>query len=413
MTAAISLSGVGKRYRLTNDGGLLVGRMVAIGLGRRRRTDLWALRDVTLSCARGETLGVIGRNGSGKTTLLKLLAGVSAPTVGHLRVEGTIAPLIGVGVGFDPELTGRENVLANGQILGMSRRRVAAELDEIVAFSELEEFLDVPVKFYSSGMFLRLGFAVAIQVQPDVLLVDEILAVGDIGFQAKCMEKMTELQSAGTTIVVVTHNMPTLHRMCARTVVLSHGLVSFDGPTESAISAYHDLLQADGARRNEAGVAQPDGLGPVPFTGGANVTCSVVDAVGQPTRQAAAGEPISVRVSASFSSPVRDPVVGIAVELQGVGALYMCHLSPGDYRGDHGPDAPLDFTVTIDNPLLPGSFHVVGVVLDEGARHELGRSRSELFAVTSRVDARGLVDLGARFSVGGHEFSPRQLRLTQ
>jgi ABC-type polysaccharide/polyol phosphate transport system ATPase subunit len=387
--------------------------MLAIGLGRRRRTDLWALRDVTLSCERGATLGVIGRNGSGKTTLLKLLAGVSAPTEGRLRVEGSIAPLIGVGVGFDTELTGRENALANGQLLGMSKRRIESELDEIVAFSELDEYLDVPVKFYSSGMFLRLGFAVAIQVRPEVLLVDEILAVGDIGFQAKCMARMAELRDNGTTVVVVTHNMPTLHQMCARTLVLSHGRVVFDGPTESAISAYHDLLHADGAARNEAGVAQTEGIGPVPFVGGARVRCEVVDDSGHPTRQAAAGDPIRIRVSAEFDRPVARPVVGIAVELQGVGALYMCHLRPGDYDGAHGPGVPLDFTVRVANPLLPGSFHVVGVVLDEDGRHELGRSASELFAVTSRVDARGLVDLDAHFTVGGREYAPRQLRLTQ
>jgi len=411
VTAAITLDGVGKRYRLTNDEGLLVKRVLAVGLGRRRRTDLWALRDISFSCAEGDTLGVIGRNGSGKTTLLQLLAGVSAPTVGRVRVVGTIAPLIGVGVGFNPELTGRENVFANGQILGMTKHRIARELEEIVAFSEIEAFLDVPVKFYSSGMFLRLAFAVAIHVRPEVMLVDEVLAVGDLAFQIKCLDRMAELQAAGATIVVVTHNMPTLHRMCRRTIVLDHGVVAFDGLTDEAISIYHDILHLEGAQRNAFDIPESDDGRSVPFVGGATVTCEVIDDSGLPTRVTKSGDALRIRVRVSFDAPVSNPVVGLSVELQGLGSVYMAHLQPGDYRGEHGPDAPLEAVAELENPLLAGSFHVVAVVLDDG-HHELGRSTSELFAVTSAAGASGLVNLGARFTIDGRELLPRQLRLT-
>jgi hypothetical protein len=227
------------------------------------------------------------------------------------------------------------------------------------------------------------------------------------------MDRMADLQRAGTTIVVVTHNMPTLHRVCDRAIVLRQGEMAFDGGTDEAISVYHELMHREGARRNEAGVAEADALGPVPFTGGARVSCEVIDAEGRPTRQAVSGEELALRMRVEFEADTRNPVVGVAVELQGVGAVYMCHLQPADYVGDHGPGRPLDFTVHLDNPLLAGTFQVVGVVFDEGGRHELGRSASELFAITSKADARGLVDLGARFTIDGRELRPRQLRLAR
>ncbi len=199
---------------------MLVKRLVQPWRWRPRRTETWALRDLDLQIERGETVGVIGRNGSGKTTLLRLLSGVSAPTTGRLRVAGSIAPLIGVGVGFHPELTGRENVFVNGRLLGMSERQLRDRYDAIVDFSEIGDAIDMPVKYYSSGMFLRLGFSVAIHTDPEILLVDEILAVGDIAFQLKCLERMREVQARGTTIVVVTHNLHSLDQIAPRTVVL-------------------------------------------------------------------------------------------------------------------------------------------------------------------------------------------------
>ncbi len=182
--SAIVAEGLGKRFRQYRDRGSLLARALRRG-STRDVQDIWALRDVDFTVERGGTLGIIGRNGSGKTTLLRLLSGVSGPSEGRLRIEGRIAPLIGIGVGFNRELTGRENVRVNGRLLGMSSEEVDATFDQIVAFAELEEFIDLPVKFYSSGMFLRLAFSVAIHTNPDVLLVDEILAVGDVGCQFK------------------------------------------------------------------------------------------------------------------------------------------------------------------------------------------------------------------------------------
>ncbi|MHB8467786.1 MAG: ABC transporter ATP-binding protein, partial [Acidimicrobiales bacterium] len=240
MTPQISVEGVGKRFVKYEDTPTIVGRIP--WPGRTRRSTLWALRGATFDVAPGESVGVIGRNGSGKSTLLRMLAGVTAPTEGRVRIAGRVAPLIAVGVGFHPELTGRENVYVNGTVLGLAKDEIDARFDDIVRFAEIKPFIDTPVKFYSSGMFVRLGFAVSVLAEPDVLLVDEVLAVGDINFQLRCFDRMAELQARGTTIVVVSHNLNAVRNMCRRTIVIHDAEMRFDGETNDAISLYHDLL---------------------------------------------------------------------------------------------------------------------------------------------------------------------------
>jgi lipopolysaccharide transport system ATP-binding protein len=238
---AISLHGVGKRYTKYDDTPTLASGLMR-AWSRTKRSDLWAVENVDLEVRPGEALGVMGRNGSGKSTLLQMLCGVTSPTRGNLTIRGRIAPLISVGVGFHPELTGRENVFVNGSILGLKRTEIARRLDEIVAFSEIESFIDTPVKFYSSGMFVRLGFSVAAHVEPDVLLIDEVLAVGDLGFQIKCFEHMNRLLEKGTTIVLVSHNLTAIQRLCPRAIVMIGGHKTFDGPADDAVSAFHKSL---------------------------------------------------------------------------------------------------------------------------------------------------------------------------
>lgn len=237
--AAIELDGIAKRYWQIKERSLV---RALIPLGGANRSELWALRDVNLRIGKGETVGIIGHNGAGKSTLLRLLAGVSQPTAGTLAIRGRIAPLLSVGVGFHLEMTGRENVFVNGMLLGLTRAEIKSRFDEIVAFAGLSDFIDTPVKFYSSGMFMRLGFSVAVQVDPDVLIVDEVLAVGDIAFQLRCLERMRDLQRSGTTIVFVSHHLHAIHLLCPRTVVVHHGRIDFDGATEPAIARYHKLL---------------------------------------------------------------------------------------------------------------------------------------------------------------------------
>jgi ABC-type polysaccharide/polyol phosphate transport system ATPase subunit len=237
----IRLEGVGKKYVQRTDAPSLLGR-TREALGSSTRQDFWALRGVDLEVQPGERVGVVGANGSGKTTLLSLLAGVTAPTEGRVRVGGRVSPLIAVGVGFDAELTGRENVRVNATVLGLTATQVDARFDEIVDFSGVEDFLDVPVKFYSSGMLVRLGFAVATAVEPDVLLVDEVLAVGDVAFQARCDARMSEIAAQGTTVVVVSHNLGGIRALCPRSLLVSKGSVLLDGPTPDVLDRYLDVL---------------------------------------------------------------------------------------------------------------------------------------------------------------------------
>ncbi len=244
----IKISGVGKRFVLGESAGHDTLRdHLAAGLrrivGRKKATqpvtEHWALRDVSFDVNEGEVVGIIGHNGAGKSTLLKILSQISEPTEGEIRIRGRIASLLEVGTGFHPELSGRENIYLNGAILGMTHTEIRAKFDEIIAFAEVEKFLDTPVKRYSSGMYVRLAFAVAAHLDPEILVVDEVLAVGDAAFQAKCLEKMgNAARYGGRTILFVSHNMQALRSLCSRAVLLQHGHVVKIGDTASVLNHY-------------------------------------------------------------------------------------------------------------------------------------------------------------------------------
>jgi lipopolysaccharide transport system ATP-binding protein len=257
------VEGLGKRYRLgsgVGDDRLLTerlqhvllaplrlarrGRLASrpsnLSVGRRSDEELWALRGVSLEIARGEAVGLIGPNGAGKSTLLKLLSRITLPTEGRITLRGRVATLLEVGTGFHPELSGRENIFINGAILGMRRREIEASFDEIVDFSGVERFIDTPVKRYSSGMYVRLAFAVAAHLQPEILLVDEVLAVGDADFQRKCLGKMREASEGGRTVVLVSHNMVAVQRLCSRVFVIDKGRLVMEGTAAEAVGAYLD-----------------------------------------------------------------------------------------------------------------------------------------------------------------------------
>jgi ABC-type polysaccharide/polyol phosphate transport system ATPase subunit len=212
---------------------------------RARGVDVWALRDVSFAVEPGSAVGLVGRNGSGKTTLLRLLSGIVKPTSGQVAVGGLVGSLLELGAGFHPDLTGRENVYLNGSIHGLRRAAIREKLDEIVTFAGLEEFIDLPVRTYSSGMYMRLGFAIASHIEADVLLLDEVFAVGDEAFQRKCFGKIFEFKQRGGTIVFVSHDAGAVERLCDRAVLLSGGLVAFDGPTHEAVVAYRRLLAGE------------------------------------------------------------------------------------------------------------------------------------------------------------------------
>ncbi len=393
---AIEVSGLGKAYLQEQEEALLVRRLNP--LRRRSREQMWALRDITFRADRGETVGIIGRNGSGKTTLLRMLSGVSAPTTGRLAVRGRVAPLIGVGVGFHPELTGRENVQVNGRLLGLTGQQVRDRYDDIVAFSEIEAFIDTPVKYYSSGMFLRLAFAVAIHTEPEIFVLDEILAVGDLAFQLKCNERMREIQERGTTIVVVTHNLQMLSRLAPRAIVLSHGEMVYDGAVEGALGAYHEVMQSEEASWDSRATALLEQGATPRFSGGASVKVGVR---GDHSRHLRTGDPLVLDVEVTFSQQVEGPLLGIMVAALGKGAVFTTHAQPGEYAGTHGPDRPLSATITMDNRLLDGTYEVTVGVYDGAGTAMIGTSRAELFYVGSTSRGQGVVDLAPRIEIDG------------
>jgi lipopolysaccharide transport system ATP-binding protein len=232
---------VSKRYRIHHESEEESARNPLLRKARRLlgwRQDFWALRDVSFEVKRGEALGIIGSNGAGKSTILKLVSSITAPTNGEITICGRLAALIEVASGFHPELTGRENAYLNGALLGMQRREITKKLDSIVDFAGVSQFIDTPVKRYSSGMYLRLGFAIAAHLDPDILLLDEVLAVGDAAFQIKCMQRIRKLKQGGTTILFVSHNLSSVETLCDRVLLVDHGQIHSSGPPRDVIAEY-------------------------------------------------------------------------------------------------------------------------------------------------------------------------------
>ena len=313
---------VSKRYRIYRESADEAGGPAALRKVRRLWSgwqDFWALRDVSFEVERGEALGIIGQNGAGKSTILKLLYNITTPTKGEIRINGRLAALIEVASGFHPDLTGRENIYLNGALLGMKRREIAAKLDSIVDFAGVSAFIDTPVKRYSSGMYLRLGFAIAAHLEPDILLLDEVLAVGDADFQAKCIARINELRKSGTTIVFVSHNLGAVESLCDRVFLLRQGEVYKSGPARQVISDYEQMLTAMPA-------SAPTHLTTVSVAQEAEiVSVALMNAAGVRTTMFPAGDPVKVEVEYVAHSPLHD--VAIEVYFYSVYGNLHCHFS--------------------------------------------------------------------------------------
>jgi homopolymeric O-antigen transport system ATP-binding protein len=241
----LKLQDISKKYRIRRetDAGArssVLGKLLSI---RRRKEDFWALKHIDFEVPRGQALGIIGHNGAGKSTILKLLSRITTPTSGEIMINGRLSALIEVGSGFHPELTGRENIYLNGSILGMLRREITGKLESIVEFAELRQFIDTPVKRYSSGMYVRLGFSIAAHLDPDLLLLDEVLAVGDASFQRKCIDRILELKRKGTTIIFISHDLRAVQKLCDRVILLKHGEIEMDGEPAETIEFYQNSSQ--------------------------------------------------------------------------------------------------------------------------------------------------------------------------
>jgi ABC-type polysaccharide/polyol phosphate transport system ATPase subunit len=332
---------------------------VFVSRGRSGAREVRALNDVSLSVEPGGAVGLVGRNGSGKTTLLKLVSGIIKPTSGRVEATGRIASLLELGAGFHQDFTGRENVYLNGSIHGLSRARVREVMDEIVAFAELEQFIDLPVRTYSSGMYMRLGFSVAAHIQSDVLLLDEVFAVGDEQFQRKCFGKIAEFKNRGGTILFVSHDAQAVERLCDRAVLLRHGEVAFDGSTREAIAAYRRLLAAD---------TNPDELGAGLREWGSGeariVSAQVLDDDGDERTQFAAGEPATVRLLVASEAGVAPPRVSLELRDEGGLVLGAVAQETSLLGWDGGPgECELRFRLP-RLPLADGHFHLRLALLD-------------------------------------------------
>ena len=317
--SAISVDHVAKRYRRYRDRPQSIKRIVS-GRERSRYDDFWALDDVSLEVPQGTTFGLIGHNGSGKSTLLRMMAGIQRPTTGSVKLNGRVSALLELGAGFHPELSGRENIYLNGSILGLSKRNIDKSVADIIEFSGLGDFIDTPVKVYSSGMYVRLGFAVAVHVDPEILIIDEVIAVGDEEFQRRCLDHLYKLRKAGVTIVIVTHSMGMVDTMCNQAAWLDHGKLMAVGPANEVTRKY--LAMVNG-KENQAIVADIErGSAEHDFVEGGSrhgsreieiTSYELLDVNDGPIPAATTGETLKVRIWYDAHEPITDPVFGIAI----------------------------------------------------------------------------------------------------
>ncbi len=377
---AIQVQHLSKKYQIYKRPGDKLREV--LGLSRRPlHREFWALEDVNFEVDQGQTLGIIGQNGSGKSTLLQILAGIMRQTRGDCFVSGKVSALLELGSGFNPEFTGRENVFMNGAILGLDTHQMEQRFDAIASFAEIGNFLDQPVKTYSSGMFMRLAFAVAVNVDPDLLLVDEALAVGDLIFQHRCMHRMNHLRNSGKTIVFVTHDLGAVTKFCDRALLLDAGRLVEDGKPDTVVQKYRALIfererryggfGADAPDGDEAGVPLDEALMPLVRTipnidhrfGSGNATLlgiELLDERGRPVREVFGGEKIVVRISAQFNRDVPRPILGfylrdrLGVDISACNTAYEGHMLPAARSGQV---FTTDFNIALPH-LAIGSYSI-------------------------------------------------------
>ncbi len=389
----VRVSHLSKRFRLFHERNQSLKQSL---LNMRRSTyeDFWALRNISFDVERGETFGIIGHNGSGKSTLLKCLTKILEPDEGTVSVDGSISALLELGAGFHPELSGRENVFLNAAILGVSRKHVQERFDDIVEFSGLEQFIDTPVKNYSSGMFVRLGFAVAINVDPDVLIIDEVLAVGDAEFQAKCGDKIADFRERGKTIVLVTHAMTDVVRLCERAAWIDHGELRQIGPPGQITDAYMKTthqgrsVQYQNGMRWGSGEVQVESL-------------QLLGADEQPAQFAVSGAPHAIHVVLNAKEPVVGPEVVLSIFDRSNTLVTEVSTRTRGAEIDR-VDGRRAITLEIDAlPLVEGTYELSCAVIDQSGQREYDvRSRFVRFDVLKGVTGdAGLVTIGGRWNV--------------
>ena len=364
MTAAVQIDNVSKKFRIqTGRDKTLKGSLLNKRGHRTHTEEFWALRDVSFEIEQGSTFGIIGENGCGKSTLLKCLARILTPDTGSVSVNGSFSAMIELGAGFHPDLSGRENVYLNGSILGLNRKQIDTRFDEIVEFSGLEQFIDTPVRSYSSGMYVRLGFAIAMNIAPEVLFVDEVLAVGDENFQRKCFEKFADYRAAGRTVVIVSHGLGAMRSMCDTVAWIEDGRLRDIGDPAAIIDAYTGESQPDLVAGYDI-TAQRWGSGEIIVTRG-----ELLDRTGKSVRECRSGDDVTLRIHVEAKSPVREPALCLTVqrmdgaEITGPSSRDVS-MRVGTVEGKGWFDLHIP-----DLTLLPGAYEVVSSVRDHQLLH--------------------------------------------
>ena len=397
MTAALEFDNVAKCYQIGKGLPSLRG---AVGewLGAGPANLHWAVKDVSFAVHGGEALGVIGPNGAGKTTILKLLSRVTYPTHGAIRVNGRLSALIELGAGFHPDLTGRENIYLNGAILGMKRADIRKRFDAIVDFAGIDTYLDTPVKRYSSGMYARLGFAIAAHVDPEILLVDEVLAVGDYAFQQKCMARMAELRRNGASLILVSHNLESIRQVCDRGLVMYRGSAAFQGSAAEAVVAYSDIVR-QAARQAQLQPPGEDGLSTRVMTFEAEIAnVLLLDEAEQPASVLTSGRRAVACVDAVFHQDVQSPIFSFTVRTPDGRMVYD---TTTRWQGIVTPDFRAGDSVRVrfelDMTLLDGEYELGVDIASTTFSHYYDRlERAMSFAVRGHDGAQGIADLHAQ-----------------
>jgi ABC-type polysaccharide/polyol phosphate transport system ATPase subunit len=402
---AIRFDHVAKRFTLHRERPRSFQELFLNLLHLRRsslKEEYWALRDVSFEVEPGEMVGIIGANGAGKSTALKLISRIIEPTSGQIEVNGQIRALLELGAGFHPELTGRENIYLNGSILGLSRADIRQKLDEIVAFAELEHFIDVQVKHYSSGMYMRLGFSVAVHTDPEILLVDEALAVGDLAFQRKCLKRINQLHSDGTTIVFVSHDLDAVRNLCERTFWLEAGKVQRAGPTEQVANEYLETVFH--RKQRKVSKDRPSETERWGTFGIEVVDVQFLDTEGQAKTVFRTGEPFVARIHYHAHEPVERPVFGIAIYRDDGVHVNGPNTKFAEYHIDRVEGKGTVDYVVDSFPLLMGTYFLSAVIYDYSCVEPFDHQhKAYTFTVVPGAcpERYGLVHMLARWEHGG------------
>ncbi len=424
---AISLRGIGKKYRIASSKSLRLREILSFGK-KQHSQDFWALQDIDLEVQPGTTLGIVGRNGAGKSTLLQIVSGVLQPTTGTVEVNGRLTAIFGLGSGFNPEFTGRENAMMNGLILGMDRRQMLDRFEEIEAFADIGDFIDHPVRTYSSGMKSRLGFAVAVNVEPDILVIDEALSAGDAAFKKKALQRMYELRDSGTTVLFVSHSMGMVSRFCTDAVLLHRGHLIASGTPDEIVSEYRDVLEkaqgqkvtknAERDRQLDYTIAHededdmpdsPNGAGSRESrraTGEAEVLgVELLDENREPADQISAGSDLTVRVRARYARAVQQSSFGVVLRDRSGTLLFATSTNSENVSlGARSEVEVVTVDFTFGVPLAPGSYGVEATVTGDGDRL-LGQSeeKTAFEVVAEEHEVRGLIQVPTTVEVHGRD----------